>query len=198
MKHLFTWLFFLITLTHLSAQITTNPAFPVATQSVTITFDSSKDSRLGYFTGDLYAHTGVMIEGNTNWQHVIGSWGDNTVQPQLTYQGNGIYTLTITPDINTYYSVSDNETVTQLAFVFRSADGTSQTTDLFANVYQSSLAINLTAPTSQLIHQNENITVSAEASVEAELSLKLDETTLATTTGSSISTTATFSETGWK
>ena len=83
-------------------------------------------------------------------------------------------------------------------YAIRSYYGTKQTNNLFVNVYQSSLAINLTSPTTQLIHQNEKITVSAESSVEAELALKLDETTLATTTGSSISTTATFSETGWK
>ncbi len=191
--------FFLIFLFQFSfAQVTTNPSFPTSNTAVTITFNSAEDSRLGYYEGELYAHTGVMIEGNAEWQHVIGTWGDNTIQPQLAYQGNGIYTLIITPDINSYYSVSDNETVTQLAFVFRSTDGTKQTNNLFVNVYQSSLAINLTSPTTQLIHQNEKITVSAESSVEAELALKLDETTLATTTGSSISTTATFSETGWK
>lgn len=180
------------------SQISTDPAFPLVSQQVTITFNSADDSKLGYYTGDLYAHTGVMIEGNTEWQHVIGTWGDNTIQPQLTYQGNGIYTLTITPDINSYYSVSDNETVTQLAFVFRSADGSKQTYNIFANVYQSSLAISLNSPTNQLISQNENITVSAEASVEADLTLKLDETLLASNTGSSISTTTTITETGWK
>jgi glycosidase len=189
---------FFMLLSQLSfAQISTTPDFPTAQSPVTITFNSAESS-LGYYTGDLYAHTGVMVEGNSTWQHVIGTWGDNTAQPQLNYQGNGIYTLSITPDINTFYSVSDNETVTQLAFVFRSADGSQQTADLFAGVYQSNLAINLTSPTDQLIRQNENITVSAEASAEADLTLKLDERTLATTSGSSISTPATFTETGWK
>ncbi len=55
---------FIILQFFVAAQITTTPALPVATQKVTITFDSSKESRLGYFTGDLYAHTGVIIEGN--------------------------------------------------------------------------------------------------------------------------------------
>ena len=129
--------FFLIFLFQFSfAQVTTNPSFPTSNTAVTITFNSAEDSRLGYYEGELYAHTGVMIEGNAEWQHVIGTWGDNTIQPQLAYQGNGIYTLIITPDINSYYSVSDNETVTQLAFVFRSTDGTKQTNNLFVNVYQ--------------------------------------------------------------
>ena len=76
-------LFFIVTLS-VHAQITTNPAIPVDTKAVTITFDSSKDSRLGYFTGDLYTHTGVFISGSGDWKHVIGTWGDNTKQPKLT------------------------------------------------------------------------------------------------------------------
>ena len=86
-----------------SAQITTTPELPIATQNVTITFDSSKESRLGFFTGELFTHTGVKIEGNNDWQHVIGSWGNNTHQPKLTNKGNGIYELAITPDINSFY-----------------------------------------------------------------------------------------------
>jgi len=53
---------------YLFAQISTNPAIPIDSKAITITFDSSKDSRLGYFTSDLYAHTGVSITG-------IGDWG---------------------------------------------------------------------------------------------------------------------------
>lgn len=69
------------------AQITTDPALPVETKAVTITFDSSKEERLGSFTGELYAHTGVIIAGNSEWQHVIGDWANNTNQPKLTHKG---------------------------------------------------------------------------------------------------------------
>jgi hypothetical protein len=75
-KLLFPSLFILLFL-GAKGQITTTPALPVATQPVTITFNSAEESRLGYFTGDLYAHTGVAIEGN-RWQYVIESWGNNT------------------------------------------------------------------------------------------------------------------------
>src|SRR5680860_971045 len=92
-----------------SAQINTEPALPSASQSVIVTFDSSKESRLGYFTGDLYAHTGVIIEGKDSWQHVIESWGNNTTQPKLTNKGNGIYELEISPDIKSFYSVLQGE-----------------------------------------------------------------------------------------
>ncbi|RKD85143.1 alpha-amylase family glycosyl hydrolase [Mangrovibacterium diazotrophicum] len=181
------------------AQITSSPAFPTASVAVTITFDSSMESRLGYFTGDLYAHTGVKIEGSDSWQHVIGSWANNTTQPKLTYLGSGRYELVITPDINTYYSVPATETVTQLMFVFRSADGTKQTNDLPVTVYQSSLAITISSPEGQtLFQQNSSLSISALSSADADLSLKMDETLLASQTGSSISTTTTLTDTGWK
>lgn len=132
-KFLFYLVFFFIGIV-VSAQINTEPALSVASHKVTVTFDSSKESQLGYYTGDLYAHTGVNIEGKGNWQNIIGSWGDNAKQPKLIHKGNGIYELDITPDINTFYSVNSGEKVVQMAFVFRSADGKKQTDDLFVNI----------------------------------------------------------------
>ena len=179
------------------AQITTSPEFPAATKQVVVTFDSSQDSRLGKYTGDLYAHTGVKIEGNDDWQHVIGSWGDNAAQPKLTHLGDGIYELEITPDINSFYSVPANEKVLQLAFVFRSADGSKQTNDLLVDVYEEGLIVNLTSPSQQTIFpKNEDTSISATASAEGELKLLLNETLLAQTTGTSLTTTYQFTEEG--
>ncbi len=123
------------------AQITTNPAMPIANQPVTITFNSAEDSRLGFFTADLYAHTGVGIEGKGDWENVIGAWNNNNTQPKLTYKGDGIYELEITPDINSFYSVSTSENIYNMSFVFRSANSTQQTNDLFIDVFQPGLSV---------------------------------------------------------
>ncbi|WP_052670549.1 alpha-amylase family glycosyl hydrolase [Draconibacterium sediminis] len=178
------------------AQITTNPEFPVATQPVTITFNSAQDSRLNYFTGDLYAHTGVTI-GEDRWQYVIESWGNNDTQPQLTYIGEGIYELVITPDINSFYSIAAGDVVTELCLVFRSADGSQQTSDLFVTVFEEGLVVNITQPSgSSILKINEAITFSAQSSAEADLKLSLDETVLTQNTGTEITTTHTFTESG--
>ena len=178
-------------------QITTAPTQPVASQNVIVTFDSSQDSRLGSFTGDLYAHTGVIVEGVTDWQHVIGSWGDNSSQPKLTNKGNGIYELEITPNINTYYSVPSNEKVVKLAFVFRSSDGSTQTNDLFVNIYPEGLWLVVSTPSDHsILKQNMETTISASASVEGELSLWFNDTQLAQTTGKEITTNTTFTSGG--
>ncbi len=179
------------------AQITTNPAFPTASQQVTITFDSSEDSKLGQFTGELYAHTGVKIEGNTEWQHVIGTWGTNSSQPKLTNKGDGIYELVISPDINTFYSVLSTEKVVQLAFVFRSADASQQTSDLLVDVFEEGLNVSLTSPNEQVIlKKNESVTISASSSVEGSLWLYADDTQLAEIIGTEVSTTHQFTASG--
>lgn len=47
--------------------IVTDPELPIADQPVTIYFDSSKEpGALKNFTGDLYTHTGVILEGSSN------------------------------------------------------------------------------------------------------------------------------------
>ncbi len=76
MMRRFQLIFWLVAISRLGfAQLSTNPSLPINCDAVAITFDSSKETRLGYFTSDLYAHTGVSIEGKGDWQHVIGAWG---------------------------------------------------------------------------------------------------------------------------
>ena len=54
-------------------QISSLPEFPISNQEVKIIFDSKSESRLGFYTGDLYAHTGVGVEGKGDWQYQIGN-----------------------------------------------------------------------------------------------------------------------------
>jgi len=179
------------------AQITTNPALPVASQKVTITFDSSKDSRLGLFAGDLYAHTGVIIEGKTDWQHVIGIWNNNAVQPKLTNKGNGIYELEISPSVNSFYNVGATEKVTKLAFVFRSSDSSKQSNDLLVTIYQEGLIVGITSPKeNSILNKTQATTLSATASAEGTISLSINNTQIAQTSGKEITANYTFTEAG--
>ncbi len=181
------------------AQVTTVPTFPIGTEPISITFNSSEDNKLGYFTNELYAHTGVLIEGNSEWQHVIGSWGNNTTQPRLTNLGNGIYELEIIPNINSYYSVENYESVIQLAFVFRSSDGSQQTNDLFVDIYENEFVINISSHIDQqMIVLSEETTISAICSSDASLILKINETTLIEDSGTEVSVNHTFNESGWQ
>ncbi|NQU84777.1 MAG: hypothetical protein HQ541_03365, partial [Mariniphaga sp.] len=181
----------------LKSQVTTNPALPVASEKVTLTFDSSKESRLGYYTSDLYTHTGVIIEGNDDWQQVIGSWGNNSQQPKLTHLGNGIFELEIEPNINSFYSVPENERIIKLAFVFRSADASKQTNNIFVNVYQEGLIVEISEPlNNSIINKGQTISIFANSSVSASLKLSLNSTTLTQSTGTSITISNIFNEPG--
>jgi len=191
------FLFFLLTVFSSFAQITTEPELPVKSKPVKIIFDSSKDSRLGYFNGDLYAHTGVIIEGKNDWQYVIEPWGNNTTQPKLTNKGNGIYELEIEPDINTFYSVPASEKVVKMAFVFRSSDANQQTNDLFVNVYDEGLIVEITSPAgNSILEKDVQYSITARSSVDADLKLYFNESVLSQTAGKETSTSYNFSESG--
>ncbi|MDH0673252.1 alpha-amylase family glycosyl hydrolase [Empedobacter sp. GD03861] len=137
--------FMLICLSFLKidAQITSDPSPPEADKSVTLYFDKT-GTPLENYQGNLYAHTGVTIDGQ-DWQNVIGSWGDNSSQPQFIHQSGNVYKLEITPSITSFYNVEPNKTITKMAFVVRNAEGNQQTSsDIFINV--GALQVNLIHP----------------------------------------------------
>ncbi|MCB9247104.1 MAG: 1,4-alpha-glucan-branching protein [Ignavibacteriales bacterium] len=124
--------------------IITVPQFPTENAQVEITFnikEMSNTTLIGY-TGVLYAHTGVNTNLG-NWQHVIGEWGDNTIQPTLIRVSPDIYKITI-PNPRTYYiGIESNEHITSLNFVLRSADKSKQTEDLFIEIYEEGFNLKL-------------------------------------------------------
>ncbi|MBN2756623.1 MAG: T9SS type A sorting domain-containing protein [Bacteroidales bacterium] len=137
-----------------SQTITTNPSLPTQNAAVTIKFNAIGTGLEGY-TGDVYAHTGVTIDG-VSWANVIGTWGNNTTQPKLTRIGTDLYELDVIPSINGFYNVGDGDVVTELCFVFRSSTGTPQTTDFFVDVFEEGLALAITQPEEEYIFVDAN------------------------------------------
>jgi 1,4-alpha-glucan branching enzyme len=129
------------------AQIASEPALPTAEDQVVITFDATKGGRgLAGYNGPVFAHTGVFIEGETGWRHVIGGWGDNAVQPQLSRIGPDLYRLVIGPDIRQYYGVAAGKNITSMNFVFRGSSGSPQTEDFFVEVVEPGLRVSVLSP----------------------------------------------------
>ena len=128
--------------------ITSDPAVPTPGKLIKIFYDSSKDAGdLHNSTGDLYAHTGVFIQGTTGWQKVIGTWGNNSTQPKLKYLGSYLYEFDITPDIKTLYSLGSADIVTKICLVLRNPGATQQTRpDIFLDVFQVGLNVTFTLP----------------------------------------------------
>jgi 1,4-alpha-glucan branching enzyme len=161
-------------------QLSTDPAVPTMGKVIKIFYDTSKDNNnkgLKNYSGDLYAHTGVMIEGLITWQHVIGTWNVNTTQPKLTKVSTYVYELDISPDIATFYGVPASEKVLKIAIVFRSADGTNQTSpDLFIDVFQVGLNCTFTLPskTSLVVEKDKQVLVAVSATLADSLSLYIN------------------------
>lgn len=170
--------------------ITAFPALPTASDQVVITFDATQgNAAFKDYTGDIYAHTGVFVDGIETWSNVVGSWGNNTTQPKLTKTGTNTYTLTLSPSIRAFYNVPTDKKITKLCFVFRSADGSKQTSpDILYNVYEQGLTLNLTKPLKdQPIYEiNSTVAIEASANNATSLSLFVDNNQVNTTSNATI------------
>ncbi|MCZ8169162.1 MAG: alpha-amylase family glycosyl hydrolase [Flavobacterium sp.] len=156
---------------------------PDQNQSAVILFDKST-TPLATYTGVIYAHTGVTLNG-TPWQNVKGSWGNNTTQPALTQVSGNIYRLDLTPTLQSFYNVSSGA-ITNVNIVFRNAQGNAQSADLVLNVgaFQSSL----TAPvngSNTLLSAGQDFSVTAtNTNGNANYTLQANGATINTFTGS--------------
>ena len=164
MKRNYFILIFLVLFSYLSfGQVTTSPTTVLAEQPVTITFNKT-GTELAPYTGIIYAYIGVTVNG-VRFQNIKGSATFNSpLHPQLTQVGTSSnYTLTISPDLYTYFGVPTNSSITEICVVFRSADAALQSRpDIFIPV--GAFQYNLTAPllnSSNIIASGSNVVVTA-------------------------------------
>ena len=163
---------------------------PDATASATILFDKT-GTGLATYTGTIYAHTGVTLNG-TPWQNVKGSWGNNTTQPALTLVSGNIYKLDLTPTILAYYGVASGS-VTKINVVFRNAAGNAQTTDLTLDVgaFQAAL-LSPSEYSNTIINSGQSLTISASnTNGSANYNLLANGVSINTASGTSYSYTDT-------
>jgi len=146
---------FLLTIQMNAQIITSDPVFPVDDQAVTIYYDASLGNQgLLDYGGDVYAHTGVLTDQSSspsNWRYVKTDWGENTAETKLTRLSDNLYSLDITPSIREYYGVPEGESITDLAFVFRSSDNSREgkgegNSDIFLEVFEPVLSLKIISP----------------------------------------------------
>ncbi len=172
------------------AQITTDPALPTPGRPVTITFDATQGGGgLEGFTGDVYAHTGVTLKDGSEWQYVIGDWGDNNEQPQLTRIAEDLYELEITPSINEFYGVDEGDVVVRMDFVFRAPTGNPQTEDLHVEVAEEGLSVSLRSPAGlqPVFELHDEVPVEASANEADSMALFINEAYIISTTEDNLS-----------
>ncbi|MCF8380837.1 MAG: T9SS type A sorting domain-containing protein [Bacteroidales bacterium] len=196
---------------NISAQVaSSNPALPVDTDEVTVTFDVSKGSgNLMGYTGDVYVHTGVLTaesSGTSDWKYVQTNWGVNSPETKLSRIGTDLYQITISPNPREYYSVSEETVITSLAFVLRSgvtvggsyleckeADGK----DIFVEIYEPGLQVSIVSPAKNLLTtKSTDILFEAAASDVANMTLYLNDSEVKTVSGSFLTHTFNFPNSG--
>lgn len=179
--------------------ITSDPILPTDATPVLIYFDATGTDLEGY-DGDLYAHTGVNIEGVGNWQHVIGDWGENDTQPQLERLSADYYLLEIEPSIRAFYSVPESQVITGMAFVFRAAAGSPQSADLFVDVYEAgTLNVSILNPAKDqpIVEYGESLEILAAAIESDDITLFVNDEEVASSTGSEVEFTFSSTEYGY-
>ena len=144
--------------------VTTSPQYPTENDSIIVYFDATKgDAGLKGFTGDVYAHTGVITnlsKDSHDWKYVMAPWATNYPDIKLTRESVDHYHLVIgKPRI--YYAnnhspdwpntIPSTEHIQKLAFVFRNADGSKTGrdaggADIFTPLYNPGLTINFDEP----------------------------------------------------
>lgn len=191
-----------ISLKGFSQLITVTPTLPTDQDSVVVIFDATQGSGgLSGYTGDVYAHTGVITNlstGPSDWKYVKADWGVNIPACKLTNMGNNKWKLRIPPSIRAYYNVPASEQILKLAFVFRSAaqvngqwlEGkTSTGGDIFYDVYAAGMSVKITTPDADFIFAQLNVpfNVQVTSSMADSTILFANGVRVAATTTSTIS-----------
>ena len=156
-----------------------------SSQNIVIYYNSAEGTGgLKGYTGDIYAHTGVITSesnSDSDWKHAP-SWGDNSTKYKLTKVSTDLWKLNI-GTLKSYYGLNDGETVRKMAFVFRNADGSKEGkatggSDIFLEVHPDGLSVALTssAPSGVVTDANSTVTFSVNASQSANLSLYINDT----------------------
>lgn len=184
-----------------SQVISSVPALPNESQSVTISFDATKGTAgLKDYTGDVYAHIGVITDKSTtssDWKYVVAAWDANSNKAKMTRTGSNQYQLVLSPDIRQFFAVPAGEVILKVAMVFRS--GVKVNTDylqgkdtggkdIFLDVYAAGLNFLIQQPSkNQIFQQNITIPFLATATTTADLELYLNNTKIKSLTGTTIS-----------
>jgi oligosaccharide 4-alpha-D-glucosyltransferase len=101
------------------------PDNPPRNKMATLVFNAKAgNGALAGYQCDVYFHTGVItnksIDGG-DWKHVVGNWGEADSRVKMTSLGDDLYQVKFV--INDFYGLQPDEIPQQLAFVFRSENG---------------------------------------------------------------------------
>jgi len=118
-------LFCLITSFVFAQQVTISPAtFNVTDQiTITVSFASSTCNTMGSNPAKVYIHSGIGPSSNA-WTTVVGNWGLDNGVGLMTNNGNGTWSITMTPSVYFNLNATQQASAAKMGMVFRNATGT--------------------------------------------------------------------------
>ena len=165
-----------------------------SSENITVYFDASSTALSSETT--IYAYTGLTVSG-TQWSTTKDDWSTNSDDCLLTNVSGTLWSLTIS-SITDFYGISSASNVTELLFVFRSSDGSSQSSDYAITVYEDGFVATLSSD-ADVIQTSPTVSLTVNTTESASISLYADDSSSAFATASSVTsytTSYTFSATG--
>ena len=106
--------------------ITVEPAYPNADKACTIVFKPASDNPLYGYSGELYGHFGVVVDGE--WMYVPTEWGTTEEKTHFTKVADNHWEFKMEPSIREYFQ-SGETPVTKIALIVRTGDGNTKSHD---------------------------------------------------------------------
>jgi len=148
-------IFFLFFSFYVFGQVTISPSTFNVDQQITITVNLAQAScnNIPTSTTKVYMHAGIGDDNNAFGFSVVGNWGQDNGIGLMTNNGNGTWSITITPSVYFNLSPTQQANATKLGLVFRNATGTQEhkrpltPTGCGDHIYNvGTFQLNLTAP----------------------------------------------------
>lgn len=185
-----------------SQVVTTIPLFPTPDEPVTIIYDATQgNGALEAVAPPIYAHTGLITQDSdspTDWQYTQGVWGTPDPEVLMTEIGDNLYQLVYPVSLRAFYGAAADDTIYQMAFVFRTTDGAivgraEDGSDIFVDVYAPGLNAAITSPAVNplIVEPGDNVHIEGESTFSDSLYLKINNATVIATTDSSVNYDAT-------
>ena len=106
--------------------IEVDPVCPDADKACVIRFNPASDNPLYGYSGELYAHLGVIVEGE--WKVVPSDWGTTDEKVHFKKLAENSYELKLEPSVREYFG-SGETPVSRIAIIVRTADGNTKSHD---------------------------------------------------------------------
>ncbi len=196
--------FFMLSSLSAFAQIFTSSPAPLqeSSKNVVITFHADKSGVTGLqglpSSTPLYAHIGVYTTKSPNtWSYVKTEWTENIEANKYKYVSENTYDLAI-GDLRTYFGITDaSEHITKVCIIARTATGNVQTKDCFIDVHEDGFQMMFSHDAASTVFtEAQTVNFKVDATQTSALSISVNGTQIASTTGTSLSKAYTFSAKG--